>query len=181
MGVKVGILLRIAFTNTISPGLYRDLSFSLYCDIPLSKDCTCFWKEAKLLLFSHSGMSDSLQSHRLQHAWLPCPTPSPRAGSNSCPLSRWCHPTISSCFRPFASCLPSFTASVSFLISQLFTSGGQVLEFQISISPCNEDSGLISFRIDWFDVLAFQGILKSLIQHHSSKISVFWHSDFFMV
>ena len=135
----------------------------------------------KLLLFSHSGMSDSLQSHGLQHAWLPCPSPSSRADSNSCPLSRWCHPTISSCFRPFASCLPSFTASGSFPISWLFTLGGQVLEFQISISPSNEDSGLISSRIDWFDILTFQGILKSLLQHHSSKISVLWHSDFFMV
>ena len=126
-------------------------------------------------------MSDSLQSHGLKYARLLCPSPSPRAGSNSCSLSRWCHPTILSSFRPFASCLPSFTASGSFPISQLFTSGGQVLESHISISPSNEDSGLISFRIDWFDLLAFQGILKSLLQHHNSKISVLWHSDFFTV
>ena len=181
MGVNVGILLRMAFTNTVSPGLYGDLSFSLYCDIPLSKDCSCFWKEPKLLLFSHSGISDSLQSHGLQHARLPCPSPSPRTGSNSCPLSRWCHPIISSSFGPFASCLPSFTASGSFPISRLFRSRGQVLEFQISISPSNEDSELISFGIDWFDLLAFQGTRKSLLQHHSSNTSVLWHSDFFMV
>ena len=84
-----------------------------------------------LLLFSVSVMSTSLRPHGLQHHGavlhhgFPCPSPSPRACSNSCPLSRWCHPTISSSVVPFFSCLQSFPASGSFLMSWLFTSGGQ--------------------------------------------------------
>ena len=78
-----------------------------------------------LLLFCHSFVSDSLQRYRLQHARLPCPSPTPRAYPNSCPLSRWCHPTISSSVVHFSSCPQSFPASGSFLMSQLFASGGQ--------------------------------------------------------
>ena len=78
-----------------------------------------------LLLFSHSVMSNSLQPHGLQHARLPYPSPSPGACSNSCLLSWWCHPTISSFVIPFSSCLQSFPASGSFLMSRLFASGGQ--------------------------------------------------------
>ena len=77
------------------------------------------------ILFSCSVVSNSLRPHGLQHARLPCPSPSPRACSNSCPLSRWCHPTISSSVVPFSSCLQSFPASGSFLMGQLFASGGQ--------------------------------------------------------
>ena len=65
-------------------------------------------------------------------------------------------------------------------MSQFFVSGGQSWSFSFSISPCNEYSGLISFRIDWFDLLAVQGTLKSLLQHHSSKASILWHSAFFI-
>ena len=77
------------------------------------------------LLFSHSVVSSSLQPRRLQHARLPCLSLFPGACSNSCPLSWWCHPTISSSVIPFSSCLQSFPASGSFLMSRLFTSGGQ--------------------------------------------------------
>ena len=73
-----------------------------------------------LFLFSCSVLSDSLQSHGLQHTRLPCPSPSPGVCSNSCPLSRWCHPTISSSFVPLSSCLWSLPASGSFPMSQLF-------------------------------------------------------------
>ena len=98
----------------------------------------------------------------------PCPSLSPRVCSNSCPLSQWCYPTISSSVIPFSSCLQSFPASRSFPISQLFASGGQSIgSFSFSISPPNEYSGLISCRIDWFVLLAVQGTLKSLLQHHS--------------
>ena len=91
----------------------------------------------------------------LQHTRLPCPSPTPKACSNLCPSSRWCHPTISSSVVPFSFCLQSFPASGSFPISQLFTWGGQSYwSFSFSISPSNEYSGLISFRIDWLDVLA---------------------------
>ena len=136
-----------------------------------------------MLLFTCSVMSDSLQPHGLKHARLPCPSPSPGACSNSCPLSRWCHPTISSSVVPFSSCLKSFPASGSFPVSQFFTSGFQSIGvcFSFSISPSNEYSGLISFRTDWLDLLAVQGTLKSLLQHHSSKASILWCSPFFMV
>ena len=79
-------------------------------------------------------MSDSSRPHRLQHARLPCPSPSPRVCSNSYPLSRWCHPTISSSVVPFSSCLQSFPVSGSFLMSQLFTSGGQSIGVSASTS-----------------------------------------------
>ena len=84
--------------------------------------------------FSHSVMSNSLRPHGLQHARFPCPSPTPGACSNSCPLSQWCHPTISSSVAPFSSCLQSFPASGSFLMSQLFVSGGQSTEVSASAS-----------------------------------------------
>ena len=84
--------------------------------------------------FSHSVVSDSLQPQGLQHARLPCPSPTPRAYSNSCPLSWWCHPTISSSVVPFSSCLQSFTASGSFQMSQFFASGGQSIGASVSAS-----------------------------------------------
>ena len=120
-----------------------------------------------------------LQLLGLQHTWLPCPSTTPGACSNySCPSSLWCHPTISSSALPFSSCLQSFPASGSFPMSQLFASGGQ----RIGVSASTyEHSGLISFRMDWLDLLAVQGTLKSLLQHHSSKASILWHSAFFIV
>ena len=88
------------------------------------------------------------------------PSPTPRVHSNSCPLSQWCHPTISSSAEPFSSCLQSFTTSGSFPVSQFFELGGPK-HWSFSFSPSNEYSGLISFRIDWFDLLAVHGTLKS--------------------
>ena len=87
-----------------------------------------------LLLFSHSVVSDSLQHHGLQHARLLCPPPSPRACSNSCPSSKWCHPTISSSVIPFSSCPQSFPASGSFPVSQFFASGLQSIGASASAS-----------------------------------------------
>ena len=102
--------------------------------------------------FSRSVMSDSLQPHGLQHARLPCPSPTSGAYSNLCPSSRWCLPTISSSVVPFSSCLQSFPASGSFLMSQFFASGGPSIGVSASaISPSNEYSGLISFRMDWLE------------------------------
>ena len=103
------------------------------------------------------------------------PSPTPRAYSNSCPLSWWCHPTVSSSVVPFYFCLQSFPVSRSFQMSQFFASGGpEYWSFSFNISPSNEHSGLISFRMDWLDLLAVQGTLKSLLQHHSSKASKIW-------
>ena len=108
-----------------------------------------------ILLFSHLVMSNSLQSHGLPHARLPCPSPSPRACSNSCPLRWWCHPTTSSSVVPFSSRLQSFPASGSFPMSLFFASGGQSIGVSASASvlPMNiqgwfplELTGLISLQ-----------------------------------
>ena len=104
---------------------------------------------------------------------LPCPSLSPRVCSDLCPMSQWCFLTISSSATPFFFCLQSSPASGSFPVSQLFVSSGQYWSFNFSISPSSEYSGLISFRIDWFDLLAVQGTLKSLLQDHNLKASVY--------
>ena len=127
-------------------------------------------------------MSDSLRPHRLQHARFPCPPLSPRVCSNSCPLSWWCHPTISSSAAPFSFLLSIFPIIRVFSNeSALHIRWPKYWIFSFSIGPSNEYSGLISFRIDWFDLLAVQGTLKSLLQHHSSKASIVQRSGFFMV
>ena len=126
-------------------------------------------------------MSDSLWPHGMQHSRLPCSSPTLGACSDSCPSSWWCHLTVSSFVVPFSH-LQFFPASGSFPMSQFFTSGGQKYwSFSFSISPSNEYSGLISFRIAWLDLLAVQGTLKSLLQHHSSKASILQCSAFFIV
>ena len=123
----------------------------------------------------------TLRSHGTQHTRLPCPSPSPGVCSNLYPSSRWCHPAISSSVTPF-SCLQSFPASGSFPVSQLFASGWpKYWSFSFNISPSNEYSGLISFRMDWLDLLAVQATLKSLLQHHSSEASILRCSAFFIV
>ena len=127
-------------------------------------------------------MSDSLWPHEPQHARPPCPSPTSGIHPSPCPLNRWCHITVSSPVVPFFSCPQSFRASGSFQMSQLFTSGGQSIEVSASKSVLpNEHSGLIYFRMDWLDLLAVQGTLKSLIQHHSSKASIIQCSIFFIV
>ena len=123
-------------------------------------------------------MSNSLWSHGLQHTRLPCPSLSPGVCSDSCPLSQWCYPVISSSATLFFFCLQSFQAWGFFPMSWLFVSGGQN---SFSINPSNEYSGFISFRIDWFDLPAVQGTVKGLLQYHNSKASILWHSAFFMV
>ena len=124
----------------------------------------------------------TLQPHELQHARPPCPSPTPRVHPNPRPSSQWCHPAISSSVIPFSSCPQSLPASESFPMSQLFAWGGQSYwSFSFSISPSKEHPGLIFCRMDWLDLLAVQGTLKSLLQHHSSKASIRWHSAFFTV
>ena len=116
------------------------------------------------------------QPHGLQHARLPCPSLSPGVHPNPCPLSWWCHPTISSSVIPFSSHLQSLPASGSFQMSQFFASGGQSIG--ISVLPMNTQDW---YRMDWLDLLAVQGTLKSLLQHRSLKASVLWGSAFFTV
>ena len=129
--------------------------------------------------FSCLVMSDSLQPHGLQHARLPCPSLSPRACSNSCPSSWWCHPTILSCHPLLL--LPSIFPSIRGFFNESALCSKWPKYWSFSISPSNEYSGLISFRMDWFDLLAIQRTLRSLLQHHSSKASNLKCSAFFMV
>ena len=132
--------------------------------------------------FIHSVMSNSLWPHESQHARPPCPSPTPGVHSDSHPSSWWCHPAISSSVISFSSCPQPLPASGSFLMSQFFAWGGQSIGVSaFSISPSNEHPGLISFRMDWLDLLTVQGTLKSLLQHHSSKASILWLSAFFTV
>ena len=134
-----------------------------------------------MLLFSYSVMSDSLQPHGLQHTRLPCPSTPSGVCSNSHPLIWWLHPIISSSVVPFSSCLHSFPASVFSHYSALHIKWPKYWNFSFRISLSNEYSGVISFMINWFDLLAVQGTLKSLLQHHSLKEFILQHSAFFMV
>ena len=127
--------------------------------------------------FFHSVISDSLQPHRLKHARPPWPSPIPRACSNSCPSSRWCHPMISSSVVPFSSGLQSFPASASFPRSQFFVSAGERIGVSASASFPPMDIQ------EWFPLgltgcisLKSKGLTKSLLQHHSSKASILWLS-----
>jgi len=136
-------------------------------------------KPRLLLLFSHQVMSDSLQPHRLQHTKLPCPLLLPGVCSNSCPLSWWCHQT----FHPLLPhlLLPSVFPRIRiyFPVSWLFASGVHSIGASASFLPMNIQGwytlGLL------VDLLAVQGTLKSLIQHHNEKASILWCWAFFMV
>ena len=126
--------------------------------------------------FSHSVVCNSLQPHGLQHARPPCWS-APRAYSNSCPSSRWCHPTTSSSIIPFSSCLQSFPASVS----QFFTSGGQSIGVSASASVLPMDSqGWFPLGLTDLISLLSKG-LSRVRQHHSSKALTLQRSAFFMV
>ena len=159
------------------PVLWRLLSFP---------NLLAYWVQHylwfSLVWFSRSVVSKSLRPHGLQHARLPCPSPTPGAYSNSCPLSQWCQPTISSSVIPFFS-PPSIFPSIRVFSNEsaLHIRWPKYWSFCFSISPSNEYSGLISFRMNWLDLLTVQGTLKSLLQHQSSKASIFWHSAFFIV
>ena len=124
-----------------------------------------------LLPFSSVAQScpNSLWPHELQHARPPCPSPTPRDHSNSHPLSRWCHPAISTSVVPFSSCPQSLPASVFSNESTLHMRWPKYWSFSFSISPSKGHPGLISFRMNWLDLLAVQGTLKSILQWHSSK------------
>ena len=127
----------------------------------------------------------SLRPHESQHGRPPCPSPTPGVYPNPCLSSWWCHPAISSSVVPFSSCPQSLPALGSFPMSQLFTWGSQTIGVSASTSvlPMNTQDWsplgwtgwiswtdwLIPFRVDWLDILAVQGTLKSLLQHHSSK------------
>ena len=122
----------------------------------------------------------TLWLHGLNHDRLPCPSATPGDCSNSCPLSWWCHPTIHPLLSPSP---PAFNLSQhqGFSQSVLHIRRPKYWSFSFSIHPSNEYSGLISFRIDWFDLLTGQGTLKCLLQYHSSKASIVLRSAFLIV
>ena len=126
----------------------------------MSKEIRKKWYYFSLLWFSsvhfsRSVVSDFLWPHESQHARSPCSSPTPGVYSNWCPSSRWCHPTISSSVILFSSCPQSLRASGSFPMSQLLK------YWSFNFIPSNEHPGLISFRMDWLDLLAVQGTLES--------------------
>ena len=123
--------------------------------------------------FSRSVVSDSLWPHESQHTRPPCPSLTPEVHWNSCPLSQWCHPAISSSVVPFSS-LPPIPPSIRVFSNEstLCMSWPKYWSFSFSITPSKEHPGLISFRMDWLDLLAVQGTLKSLLQHHDFQIWV---------
>ena len=139
------------------------------------------WEALKVesVQFSYSVMSDSLQPHELQHARVPWPSPTPRACPNSCPSSRCCYPTIC---RPLL-LLPFIFSSIRVFSNEwvLHFRWPKYWSFSFSISLSSEYSGLISFMMDWLDLLAVQGTLKSLLQYLSSKASILRCSAYFIV
>ena len=124
---------------------------------------------------------DSLRPHESQHTRPPCPSPTPGVQPDSRPSNQWCHPAISSSVIPFPSCPQSLPASVFSNESTLRMRWPKYWSFSFSIIRSKEIPGLISFRMDWLDLLAVQGTLKSLLQHHTSKASILLRSAFFTV
>ena len=124
-----------------------------------------------------SVVSNPLQPHGQQHARLLCPS-TPRACSDLCRSSQWCHPTISSSVIPFSSCLQSFPASGSFPRSQFFSSGGQITGVSASVLAMNIQNW---FPLEWTGLILQSKGLKSLLQHHSSKTSILQHSAFIII
>ena len=140
------------------------------------------WLLASSVQFSRSVMSNSLRPHEPQHARPPCPSPTPGVYPNPCPLSQWLPYNHLILCRPLFF-LPSIFPSIRVFSNEsvLRIRWPKYWSFSLSISPSNEHPRLISFRMDWLDLLAVQGTLKSLLQHHSSKASILWHSAFFIV
>ena len=127
--------------------------------------------------FSCSVMSDSLRSHESQHVRPPCPSPTPRVYPNSCPLSQWCHPTISSSVIPFSSCPQSLPASESFPVSQLCMRWPKYWSFSFSIIPSKERPGLIHFRMGLLDLLAVQGTLSRFFSNTTVQTHQFFDTQ----
>ena len=126
-------------------------------------------------------MSDSLRPHKPQHTRPPCPSLTPGVHPNPCPFESVMPSNHLTSVVPFSSFPQSFPASGSFQMSQLFTSSGQSIGVSASTSVLPMNTQDWSFRLDWLDLLAVQGALKSLLQHHSPKASIFRCSAFFIV
>ena len=148
-----------------------------------SSDLTYINMTISSVQFSHSVVSNSLRPHEPPHARPPCPSPTPGVHTNPCPLSQWCHPTISSSVVPFSSCPQPFPTLGSFQMSQLLASGGQStgVSASTSVLPMNTQHWSPLEKMEWLYLLAVQRTLKSLLQHDSSEASILWCSAFFIV
>ena len=137
---------------------------------------------ASSVQFSHSVVSDSLQPHEVQHARPPCPSPTLEVHSNSCSIESVMPSSHLILYCPLL-LLPPIPPSIRVFSNESTACmrWPKYWSFSFGISPASEHSGLISFRMDWLDLLAVQGTLKSLLQHHSSKASIIRHSAFFTV
>ena len=145
-----------------------------------------FWLRCFVLLIcscSVTQLCPTLWPHGLQHARPPCPSPSPKVGPNSCPLHQWCHPSNYLILWHPLLLLPSIFPSIRDFSNEstVCIKWPKYWSFSFSISLSNEYSGLISLKIDWFDLLAIQETFRSLLQHHSLKASIFWPSAFVTV
>ena len=156
------LILGTYFEIEKSTQFYKDMRTWYYLN-----HIICQWTYS--VQFSCSVVSNSLRPHESQHAKPPCPSPTPGVHSDSCPSIQWCHPAISSCRSLLL--LPLIFPSISVFSNEsvLHIRCPNYWSFSFSISPSNEHSGLILFRIDLFDLLAVQGTLKSLLQHHREE------------
>jgi len=171
------LLVRNATTNLDS--LLKSTDITLLTKVHLVKAIVF---PVVMYQISRSVVSDSLRPHNSQHARSPCPSPTPGVHSDSRPSSQWCHPAISSSVVPFSSC-PPIPPSIRVLSNEstLHMKWPKYWSFSFSIIPSKEIPGLISFRMDWLDLLAVKGTLKSLLHHHRSKASILQRSAFFTV
>ena len=147
--------------------------FNNLANVNYYQTINCRYSDKVSVQFSRSVVSNSLWPLELQHVSPPCPSPTPRVYSNSCPSSQWCHPAISSSAVPFSSCPQSLPASSLSQESTPRMRWSKYWSFSFSISPYNEHLGLISFRMDWLDLLAVQGILKRLLHTTVQKHQLF--------
>ena len=177
---------RWTFVGKVMSLLFNMLSRLVITSLPRSKHFLISRLQSQSrgfsVQFSRSVVSKSLWTHEAQYSRPPCPSPTPGVHPNACPLCRWCHPTTSILCCPLL-LLPSIFPSirVSSNESPLLIRWPKYWSFSFNISPSNEHPGLISLRMDCLDLLAVQGTLKSLLQHHSSKASIFQRSAFFTV
>ena len=147
-------------------GAFNPLTVKGFWDGASGKEPICQYNRGSSVKFSHSAVSDSLQTHGLKHLGPPCSSPTSRVYSNSCPSSGWCHPTISSSVIPFSSCPQSFSASESLPRSQLFTSGGQRIGISASTSVPLKNTQDWS-PLGWTGWISLQSKGHSrVLQHH---------------
>ena len=167
-----------------TPLAYFIMGSCIFPGIEVQELFVYFWDKFFVRCFRSvqfsSVVCDFLKPHTLQHTRTPCPSPTPGAHANSRPSSQWCHPAISPSVVPF-SCLQSLQASEFSSESTLHMRWPKYWSFSFSIISSKEHPGMIFFRMDWPDLLAVQGTLKSLFQHYSSKASILQCSAFFTV